>query len=136
LVKRAANADGLLIQFTETMILPDVFLNALSFLNPGISSEILFEQNKNVTKRLLNLIHAIKLLQDKKASFFKEKTGHLLSNLLYSLEEFPPNFNTIKQSVNSMPVYKFIELVELNLNSISISEYSNELNISNKKLFL
>ncbi len=134
LVRKATKADGILIQFTETMILSDVFLSALSFLKPISSSEVLFEQDKNLTKELLYLIQSINLLQDKKAYFFKEKTAHLLSNLLYYLEESSPNFDTKEQSVNGMLAYRFTELVALNLNSISINEYCKELNISNKKL--
>ena len=135
LVRRDAKADGWLIQFTETMILPDVFLNPLSILKPILSSEIIFEQNRDLAQEIINLIRSISLLRDKKSYFFKQKTVHLLSNLLYSLEELSTNLiGSDNRSENDVLIFKFIELVELHLNSISIKEYARELNVSSKKL--
>lgn len=135
LVRRNAKADGLLIQFTEAMILPDVMLNPLSILKPVLSSEIIFEQNMDLTQETINLIQAMRVLGSKKSTFFKHKTIHLLSNLLYSLEEFSANLvRSAKRPENDIIIFKFIELVELHLNSISIKEYASQLNISSKKL--
>ncbi len=136
LVKRDAKADGILIQFTETMISSDVFLNGLSLLNPMLSSEVLFEKNEDMAKEFIGLIHSMKLLQVEKSYFFKQKAVHLLSNLLYSLEESSEDFRNTNRYVNNMLVFKFVELVELNLNAMSINEYSKSLNISSKKLGL
>ena len=53
LLDRGPEADGMVIQFTEMMILPDVFSSSLSILMRHLGSEVLFEQNKNITQQFL-----------------------------------------------------------------------------------
>ncbi len=135
LVRRDVNADGLLIQFTETMVLPDVFVNSLSILKLHLGSEILFEKNEEVIKQFLNLLNSIQLFQENKTLFFKQKTIHLLSNLLYTLEEFTiQQKGKIRANDGNILISRFIDLVERYLNKLSVNEYAEKLNISPKKL--
>ena len=53
LIKRNANANGLLIQFTNQTILPDVFLTTLSTLKEQIGSSVLFEEDKSNTEQFM-----------------------------------------------------------------------------------
>ena len=134
LVKKKPEADGLLIQFTDTMILPDVFLNSLSILKLHLSSEILFEENESTFNNFLSSLHSIQKLGNNKPQFYKEKTVHLLSNLLYSLEEIVVKERKGVKLLNNDLIFKFIELVEQYLNSLSIKEYADKLGVSTKKL--
>ena len=49
LIKREDQADGLLVQFTETMIFSDVLKKSLSVLNRLYDQPIIFEHNKALT---------------------------------------------------------------------------------------
>ena len=134
LVEKIPEADGLLIQFTNTMILPDVFLNALSILKLHISSEVLFEENKKYFNNFLTLLHSIQELRKSKSKFYKQKNMHLLSHLLYSLEEIVIKERKGIKLINNDVVFKFLELVEKYLNTLSIGDYAKNLDISSKKL--
>jgi mannose-6-phosphate isomerase-like protein (cupin superfamily) len=56
LIKRNANTNGLLIQFTNQTILPDVFLTTLSTLKEQIGSSVLFEEDKSNTEQFMFFI--------------------------------------------------------------------------------
>ena len=134
LVKKKPKADGLLIQFADTIILPDVFLNMLSILKLDLSSEVLFEENENTFNNFLSLFHLIQELRKSKPQFYKQKIMHLVANLLYSLEEIVITEKRGIKHTNIDLIFKFVELVEQHLNLFSINEYAKKLDVSSKKL--
>ncbi|MCT4602366.1 MAG: helix-turn-helix transcriptional regulator [Marinifilum sp.] len=134
LIKRNANADGLLIQFTNQMILPDVFLTTLSTLKEQIGSSVLFEEDKSNTEQFMFLLHAIQKIQLLKTTYYKEKSVHLLSNILYGLEEVAGNNLPDPAAKIDKIILKFIELAEDNLTKLTINEYAEKLFVSRRKL--
>lgn len=134
LVKRNSNADGLLIQFTSKMILPDVFLTTLSTLKKQIGDTVLFENDEVNTQKFINYLHSIQQIQTEKSTYYKEKSVHLLSNILYSLEETSSKKSVGANTKTDKIIFKFIELAEEHLNALSINEYAEKLHISTKKM--
>ena len=128
LVKRNPDADGLLIQFTQEMLFSDSF----SLLKSFTKSEIVFEENPLLSHYFLSQLNSILSIQKSKSFYYKEKTTHLFSSLLYALEEQNIKFKTNK-SINNL-IVKFIDLVEENISRLTVSEYAEKLNISTKKL--
>jgi AraC-like DNA-binding protein len=129
LVKRLTEADGLLIQFTGEMLFTDAF----SLLKSYSRSSIIYEQNLNLTKDFFTLLKRILDIQKSKSAYFKEKSIHLLSTLVYSLEENIKDKNKEKKTITKN-VAKFIDLVDEFITNKSINEYATLLNISSKKL--
>lgn len=133
LVKRNKKANGLLIQFKSKTIFSDSFLDSLNLMSRFISSPIIFEKQEKSTIIFNEKLLEIKNNIDKKSTFYKQKNEHLLSNILYSLEEILQEKKIFQGKKNILHI-KFIELVEQNINSISISEYAERLSVSQKKL--
>lgn len=129
LVKRFIEADGLLIQFTNEML----FTNTFSLLKSYSKSSVVYEENQNQTKDFFILLKRILDIQKSKSTYFKEKSIHLLSTLLYSLEENINNQNTRANTITEK-VTGFTELVDEFITKKSINEYAELLNISSKKL--
>ncbi|WP_299119713.1 AraC family transcriptional regulator [uncultured Tenacibaculum sp.] len=129
LVKRHFKADGLMIQFTKEMLFSEAFF----LLKNYSDSSIVYHKNPKLTAVFFDLLNTILNVQKSKSEFYKEKSIHLLSTLLYSLEENSSNTN-FKQT--SKTIIQFIDLVDIYLNSKTINEYAQALNISNKKLSL
>ncbi|WP_442264780.1 helix-turn-helix domain-containing protein [Tenacibaculum sp. ZS6-P6] len=127
LVKRNANADGLLIQFTPETLFSDSF----SLLKSFTKSEVVFEKDIDLSNYFISQLKSISAIQKSKSYFYKEKTIHLLSSLLYTLEEQSIKMKNEKFSAITV---NFIDLVENNINNISVSEYAKRLHISSKKL--
>ena len=134
LVRRESNADGFLIQFTNEMILPDVFLTTLSTLKTQISDATIFENDVIHRKQFIQLLNAIQKVQAEKTKYYKEKSVHLLSNILYSLEEVSAKGINDSASKTNKTTFKFIELVNTHLTELSVNDYADKLNISSKKL--
>ncbi|MGG8496122.1 AraC family transcriptional regulator [Tenacibaculum sp. TC6] len=128
LVKRNSDADGLLIQFTQEMLFNDSFTLLKSFTK----SEIVFENNTFQSHYFLSQLSSILSIQKSKSFYYKEKTTHLFSSLLYALEEQIIELKSNKL-INNL-IIQFIDLVEENISSLSVSEYAEKLNISTKKL--
>ena len=128
LVKRNIDADGLLIQFTPETL----FSNSFSLLKSFSKSEVVFEENTSLTHTFLNHLNTIFNIQKSESLFFKEKTTHLLSSFLYTLEEQIIELKSNKP-INNL-IIQFIDLVEENINKLTVSEYAKRLHISSKKL--
>ncbi len=129
LVKRCPDADGLLIQFTREMLFTDTF----SLLKSYSKSSVIYEQNSSLTIDFFPLLNRILEIQKSKSTYFKEKSIHLLSTLLYSLEENIKNQNTETNEITEK-VTEFTDLVDEFITEKSINEYADLLNISSKKL--
>lgn len=127
LVKRNPNADGLLIQFTPETLFNDSF----SILKSFTKSEVVFEEDIKLSNHFLSQLEDILSIQKSKSFFYKEKTIHLLSSLLYTLEE--QNLNLKNEKLSRLST-NFIDLVEENISNISVAEYAERLHISSKKL--
>lgn len=129
LIKRFTEADGLLIQFTNEML----FTNTFSLLKNYSKSSIIYENDLNLTKEFFILLNRILNIQRSKSEYFKEKSIHLLSTLLYSLEENIKDQDKEKNIVTKKAA-KFIDLADEFITHKSINEYAKLLNISSKKL--
>ncbi|CAL2102346.1 AraC family transcriptional regulator [Tenacibaculum sp. 190130A14a] len=127
LVKRNSDADGLLIQFTREMPFSDSFTLLKSFTK----SEVIFEEDSALSEVFFSLLNSIIDIQKSKSVFYREKTIHMLSSLLYSLEE--QNIKSKKNKLNEVTIH-FIDLVEKHISNLTVSEYAKELSISTKKL--
>lgn len=134
LIEKTAAADGLLIQFTSIVILSDVVKNALSILERSINFAIVFEHNIALFNRFTKALNAINDIQKEQTLFFKQKVTHLLSNLLYELEEEVFNNNHTGTFVVSKIAIDFAKLVERYLNKFSVSDYASKLNVNTKRL--
>ncbi len=129
LVKRFTDADGLLIQFTKEML----FTEAFTLLKNYTKSSVLYKQNIKLTNQFFILLNTIFDIQKSKSEFYKEKSIHLLSTLLYSLEEnIAKNNKNVKKTTKT--IIHFIDLVDVYINTKTINEYAQFLNISSKKL--
>lgn len=135
LLKRDSNADGLLIQFTDKMILPDVFLMTLSSLKLHVGVTSVFEEHLEHSRYFMSLLKTIRNLQKSKGRFYKERSIHLLSSFLYALEDVSENQNK-EHLLTDKNIIKFIDLVEKHLNTYTINSYAECLNMSSKKLSL
>ncbi|WP_299105520.1 AraC family transcriptional regulator [uncultured Tenacibaculum sp.] len=127
LLKRSSEADGLLIQFTQETLSTDSF----SFLKSFTKSEVVFEQDSILSHSFFSQLHNILSIQKSKSFFYKEKTVHLLSSLLYTLEE--QNIKLKNKKLHALTI-DFIYLVEEHISRLSVAEYAEKLHISTKKL--
>lgn len=134
LIEKTEEADGLLIQFTSIVISLDVVKNALSILERSINFSIVFEHNIALFNRFTNALNAINNMQKEQTLFFKQKVIHLLSNLLYELEEEVFNNNHSITFVVSKTAIDFARLVERYLNKFSVIDYASKLNVNTKRL--
>lgn len=128
LLKRNADADGLLIQFTKEM----VFEDSLSILKNYSKSPVIFENSIEKTSYFFSLLQHIVHFKKEKSKFYKEKSKHLLSTILYAIEE-----NSIHQQKNAsinQIIINFIDLVDEYINGLTVAEYAQKLSISTKKL--
>jgi len=128
LVKRHANANGLLIQFHKEML----FSESFTLLKNYSKSPIVYTPNLKLTKECFVLLKNIIDIQKSKSEYYKEKSVHLLSTLLYSLEENSTGQNN--KTKQTTTVLQFIDLVDDYINTKTINEYAQLLNISSKKL--
>ncbi|WP_299156492.1 AraC family transcriptional regulator [uncultured Tenacibaculum sp.] len=129
LVKRHFEADGLMIQFTKEMLFSEAFF----LLKNYSESSIVYHKNPKLTTAFFALLNTILNIQKSKSEFYKEKSIHLLSTLLYSLEENSTNSNNYFKQTSKI-VIQFIDLVDIHINSKTINEYALALNVSSKKL--
>lgn len=127
LVKRNADADGLLIQFTPETL----FNTSFSLLKSFIKSEVVFEEDMKLSNHFFSQLENILSIQLSNSFFYKEKTIHLLSSLLYTLEE--QNVQLKNEKLSTLTV-DFIGLVEENVNALTVAGYAEKLNVSSKKL--
>ena len=134
LIKREKKADGLLIQFTETMILPDVLKKSLSVLDRLHNQPIIFEHHKVLTDFFITALENIKQLSDQKFMYYKQKIAHELCTILYDLEEYSQKNTQEKTRVTCDLISSFASLIETNMNKLSVKEYADLLNVSTKKL--
>lgn len=128
LVERSEDADGLLVQFTQEMLFSDSFLLLKNYSDVSV----VFENNSVAVQRFFAQLENLLNVKESNSVYFKEKSVHLLSALLYSLEECSNNLTTNKLIDNN--VVQFIDLVEAYLNNCTVNEYAKKLNISTKKL--
>ncbi len=129
LVKRVVEADGLLIQFSGEML----FTNTFSLLKSYSKPSVVYEKNQKLTQDFFILLKRILDIQKSKSKYFKEKSIHLLSLLLYSLEENIKVQNT-EVTVLTEKITEFTDLVDEFITKKSVNEYADLLNLSSKKL--
>ncbi|WP_298420169.1 AraC family transcriptional regulator [uncultured Kordia sp.] len=134
LIRREEKADGLLIQFTETMIFPDVLKKSLSILDKRHIQPIVFEYNKVLTDFFIVALEDIKQLSNEKFMYYKQKIAHELCTLLYNIEESIQKNTQEETRITSDLITNFANLIEINMTTLSVQEYANLLNVSTKKL--
>jgi AraC family transcriptional activator of pobA len=134
LVKKEEEADGLLIQFTETMIFSDVLKKSLSILDRLHNQPIIFEQNKALIDFFITALENIKQLSDEKLMYYKQKIAHELCTILYDIEATLQKNNQEEVRITSDVISNFANLIETNMTKLSVKEYADLLHISTKKL--
>lgn len=132
LVKREEEADGFLIQFFNTSVFSED-VSSLSTLQYHSDVKVIFENDKLLTDKCISFLNLIRDITSVGGVFYKQKSIHLLSTLIYELEEC-----TIKKgrlnNTNDRSLIKFTELVNQNLNTKTVNDYAKKLNITSKKL--
>lgn len=134
LIKREEKADGLLIQFKETMIFSDVLKKSLSVLDRLHNEPIIFEHHKELTDFFIVALEEIKQLSDEKSMFYKQKIGHELCSILYNIEESLQKNTQRETRITSDLISNFASLIETNMTKLSVKEYADLLHVSTKKL--
>ena len=124
LIKREDQADGLLVQFTETMIFSDVLKKSLSVLNRLYDQPVIFEHNKVLTDFFIVALENIKQLSDQKLMYYKQKIAHELCTILYSIEEFLQKNNQEETRIYNDLISNFANLIETNMTKLSVKELS------------
>ena len=132
LVKREEEADGFLIQFFNTSIFSEE-VSSLLTLQYHSDIKVIFENDKLLINKGISFLNLIRNITKEESVFLKQKSIHLLSTLLYELEECTIKKGKFKNT-NDRSLIKFTELVNLNLNTKTVNEYAEKLNITSKKL--
>ncbi|WP_431167191.1 AraC family transcriptional regulator [Tenacibaculum halocynthiae] len=132
LVKREEEADGFLIQFFNTSIFSEE-VSSLLTLQYHSDIKVIFENDKLLINKGISFLNLIRNITKEESVFLKQKSIHLLSTLLYELEECTITKGKFKNT-NDRSLIKFTELVNLNLNTKTVNEYAEKLNITSKKL--
>ncbi|SED95761.1 AraC-type DNA-binding protein [Tenacibaculum sp. MAR_2010_89] len=132
LVKREEDADGFLIQFFNTSIFSEE-VSSLLTLQYHSDIKVIFENDKLLINKGISFLNLIRNITKEESVFLKQKSIHLLSTLLYELEECTIKKGKFKNT-NDRSLIKFTELVNLNLNTKTVNEYAEKLNITSKKL--
>lgn len=134
LIRREEKADGLLIQFTDTMIFSDVLKKSLSVLDRLHNEPIIFEHNKVLTDFFIVALEEIKQLSNEKFMFYKQKIAHELCTILYNIEESLQKNTQRETRITSDLISNFANLIETNMTKLSVKEYADLLHVSTKKL--
>ena len=133
LLERTADSDGLLIQFTENMVLSSTNNLVFSMLKSYVDNAILFENDVTLSTHFIKTLELIAGIKKEKSLFYQEKLLHYLSILLLSIYEKTAAIQNKSIQIDGALI-QFIDLVDQKLNSISVTEYANALNVSTKKL--
>lgn len=132
LVKREEEADGFLIQFFNTSFFTED-VSSLLTLQYHSDIKVIFENNKFLTDKSISYLNLISNIIKERSDFYKQKSIHLLSTLLYELEECVIKKDSLN-TTNDRSLIRFTELVNQNLNTKTVNEYAEKLNITSKKL--